>query len=46
MTDSLFRPFETHLDRKSAREILKSTLIGAEDGELFLERSSVRSAVF
>jgi len=38
MTDSLFRPFETHLDRKSAREILKSTLIGAEDGELFLER--------
>ena len=39
MTDSLFRPFETHLDRESAREILKSTLIGAEDGELFLERS-------
>ena len=38
MTDSLFRPFETHLDRKSAREVLKSTLIGAEDGELFLER--------
>ena len=38
MTDSIFRPFETHLDRESAREILKSTLIGAEDGELFLER--------
>ena len=38
MTDSLFRPFETHLERESAREILKSTLIGAEDGELFLER--------
>ena len=38
MTDSLFRPFETHLDRDAAREILRNTLIGADDGELFLER--------
>ena len=38
MTDSLFRPFETHLDRDVAREILRNTLIGADDGELFLER--------
>ena len=38
MTDSPFRPFETHLDRDSAVEILRNTLIGADDGELFLER--------
>ncbi|MDT2075019.1 MAG: metalloprotease TldD [Planktomarina sp.] len=38
MTDSPFRPFETHLDRDAAREILRNTLIGADDGELFLER--------
>jgi TldD protein len=38
MTDSPFRPFETHLDRDSAVEILRNTLIGADDGELFFER--------
>ena len=38
MTDSPFRPFETHLDRDAAVEILRNTLIGADDGELFLER--------
>ena len=38
MTDSQFRPFETHLDRDTALNILKNTLIGADDGELFLER--------
>jgi TldD protein len=38
MTDSSFRPFETHLDRDTALNILKNTLIGADDGELFLER--------
>ena len=38
MPDSQFRPFETHLDRDAAREILRNTLIGADDGELFLER--------
>lgn len=38
MTDSSFRPFETHLDRNTALNILKDTLIGADDGELFLER--------
>ena len=38
MTDSPFRPFETHLDRDTALNILKNTLIGADDGELFLER--------
>ena len=38
MTDSPFSPFETHLDRDAALEILRNTLIGADDGELFLER--------
>ena len=38
MTDSPFRPFETHLDRDAALEILRNTLIGADDGELFFER--------
>jgi TldD protein len=38
MTDSPFCPFETHLDRDTALNILKNTLIGADDGELFLER--------
>ena len=38
MPDSQFRPFETHLDRDAARGILRNTLIGADDGELFLER--------
>ncbi|MEO1315311.1 MAG: metallopeptidase TldD-related protein [Pseudomonadota bacterium] len=34
-----FRPFETHLDRAKALEILKEAVAGADDGELFLERS-------
>ena len=38
MNDSLFCPFETHLDRDTALNILKNTLTGADDGELFLER--------
>ena len=38
MNDSLFCPFETHLDRDNALNILKNTLVGADDGELFLER--------
>ena len=45
MTDSPFRPFETHLDRDTALEILRNTLIGADDGELFLERCQLRSAI-
>jgi TldD protein len=39
MTQSApFRPFDTHLDRAAAEALLKRTLDGAEDGELFLER--------
>ena len=39
MTDTSFRPFETHLDRDTARKILKNALVGADDGELFFERA-------
>ena len=38
MTDTPFRPFETRLDQDAALTILRDTLAGAEDGELFLER--------
>ena len=43
MTDAPFRPFETHLDRKNALNILQSSLSGAQDGELFIERSRSES---
>ena len=33
-----FRPFDTHLDRALAEAQLRAALIGADDGELFLER--------
>ena len=38
MQEGRFDPFETLLDRDRAEAILDSALIGAEDGELFLER--------
>ena len=38
MTDTPFRPFETALDRGQSLAILRETLAGADDGELFLER--------
>ena len=46
MTDSPFSPFETHLDRNRALQILKDALVGADDGELFLERSRAETLVF
>ena len=33
-----FRPFETLLDEKSALDLLRQAVHGADDGELFLER--------
>ncbi|MEO0992389.1 MAG: metallopeptidase TldD-related protein [Pseudomonadota bacterium] len=39
-----FRPFETALDRQTALGILRETVAGADDGELFLERR--RSEVY
>ena len=38
MTDTPFRPFETALDRGQSLAILRETLAGADEGELFLER--------
>lgn len=46
MTDAPFAPFETHLDRDSASNLLKTALAGAEDGELFLERRRSEILVF
>ncbi len=38
MTDSAFRPFETHLDKDQSLALLRQATAGADDGELFLER--------
>ncbi|MDP4032658.1 MAG: metalloprotease TldD [Pseudorhodobacter sp.] len=38
MTDTPFRPFETHLDAATALAVLRDATLGAEDGELFVER--------
>ena len=38
MTDAPFRPFDTHLDEAAALAVLRAATLGAEDGELFLER--------
>ena len=46
MTDALFSPFQTHLDRDRALSLLKDALSGADDGELFLERSRAETLVF
>jgi TldD protein len=45
MTDAPFRPFETHLDEATALQVLREALAGAEDGELFLERSRSEAIV-
>lgn len=41
-----FRPFETDLDESRALALLRETLTGADDGELFLERRRSESLVF
>ena len=38
MTDTPFRPFETYLDEAAALATLRAATMGADDGELFLER--------
>ncbi|MFY0621543.1 MAG: metalloprotease TldD [Pelagimonas sp.] len=45
MTDAPFRPFETNLDLDRTTALLRETLQGAEDGELFLERRRSESVV-
>jgi TldD protein len=41
-----FRPFETALDPDRALRLLRETLAGADDGELFLERRRSESLLF
>ncbi|MFD1882619.1 metalloprotease TldD [Paracoccus pacificus] len=41
-----FSPFDDHLDRAEALAILRAALAGADDGELFLERSLNETLVF
>ena len=44
--DAPFQPFETDLDRNDALRILLDTTVGADDGELFLERRRAESLTF
>ncbi|RMH41197.1 MAG: metalloprotease TldD [Alphaproteobacteria bacterium] len=44
--DGTFRPYETQIDQETAERILKDALRGADDGELFLERSRAETLVF
>ncbi len=46
MTDSRFAPFEALLDRDRALAILRGAVLGADDGELFLERRRAEALVF
>ncbi len=46
MTDAPFRPFETVLDQQNTLSQLRNTLSGADDGELFLERSRSEVLMF
>ncbi|MFN3276141.1 MAG: metalloprotease TldD [Paracoccus sp. (in: a-proteobacteria)] len=46
MTRATFDPFADHLDRDRALAILRDAVSGAEDGELFLERSHAESLTF
>jgi TldD protein len=45
MPASAFRPFESHLDLEATTALVRGALDGAEDGELFLERSRSESLV-
>ncbi|MCJ8139275.1 metalloprotease TldD [Falsirhodobacter halotolerans] len=45
MPNSPFRPFETRLDEGRALTILRDAVAGADDGELFLERTRSESLV-
>jgi len=46
MSDTPFRPFETRLDREAALRHLRAATLGADDGELFLERRRAEGLVF
>ena len=44
--DATFKPFETKLDMQKTLRILKDTTIGADDGELFIEKNINEGLVF
>ncbi|WBU63218.1 metalloprotease TldD [Paracoccus aerodenitrificans] len=46
MTTDAFRPFEDHFDRDAALTLLRDTVSGAEDGELFVERAHSETLTF
>ncbi len=46
MSDTPFRPFETAFARQEALQHLQNATLGADDGELFLERRRSESIVF
>jgi TldD protein len=43
---NVFRPFEVNFDENAALGILRQTVAGADDGELFLERRRSEALVF
>ena len=45
MTDAPFRPFETYLDETAALSLLRQATLGADDGELYLERKRSEAIV-
>jgi TldD protein len=45
MTETPFRPFESHLDEAASLRILRDATAGAEDGELYLERRRFEAIV-
>ncbi|MFD1794449.1 metalloprotease TldD [Paracoccus aurantiacus] len=46
MTNDPFRPFETSLDKDAALAVLRDATNGADDGEIFAERSHAETLVF
>ena len=46
MSQNLFSPFEQNLDKSNALSTLKRVMDGADDGELYLERSRSEALVY
>ncbi|HIP23341.1 MAG TPA: metalloprotease TldD, partial [Rhodobacteraceae bacterium] len=46
MSDTPFRPFDSTLDPDAALRVLRDTVSGGHDGELFLERKRSETLVF
>ena len=46
MSTSSFRPFETNLDQNATLRLLRDTVSGGHDGEIFLERKRAETLVF